>query len=200
MNRTTRWLRILAATCAIASAAAAEPPDGPADPRPPDAPGLPEGPPHGPPPVPGPGEPPPGPGHGKGRRPPPLHDLLERYAERLGLDEKTRGAIREVTDAARVESEPLETELRQLHDGMRALLDADVPDAEQALAQADRIGAVETSLHKLRLRSMLRIRALLTPAQRQELVRIHEERRAERRRERAGPAPAPPDPPSPPTP
>ena len=42
---------------------------------------------------------------------------------------------------------------------------------------ADRIGAVETELKKQRLRTMLEVRALLSPEQRQKLVKIFEERR-----------------------
>ncbi len=47
------------------------------------------------------------------------------------------------------------------------------------MRQAERIGAAKTELKKERLRTMLSIRALLTPEQRRELVRIHEEMRAE---------------------
>ena len=42
---------------------------------------------------------------------------------------------------------------------------------------ADRIGAAETELKKQRLRTMLEVRALLSPEQRQKLVKIFEERR-----------------------
>ena len=77
---------------------------------------------------------------------------------------------------------------------MRKLLDQEAPDLNGILRQADRIGAIETELNKLRLRTMLRIRGLLTPEQRQELVRIHEERRRERGH---GDPPGPPPPPGP---
>ena len=52
------------------------------------------------------------------------------------------------------------------------------------LAKADEIGRAETALKKERLRTMLAIRALLTSEQRRELVRIHEEFRARRKRSR----------------
>jgi Spy/CpxP family protein refolding chaperone len=48
------------------------------------------------------------------------------------------------------------------------------------MALADRIGAAETALDKHRLATLLEIRALLTPAQRRELVRIFDERRRTR--------------------
>jgi Spy/CpxP family protein refolding chaperone len=106
--------------------------------------------------------------------------MIERNAERLGLDERTRAEIRSIADAARAESRGLKEGLRTLHAELRKLLDQETPDLEATLGQAERIGAAETELHKLRLRTMLRIRGLLTPEQRQELVRIHAERRRER--------------------
>lgn len=141
------------------------------------------------------GPPPPGDGHGPGRRPPPLDDVLERNAERLGLDERARAEIRSLADAAREESRGVETGLRTLHDEMRKLLDQETPDLDGVLRQADRIGAAETELSKLRLRTMLRIRGLLTPEQRQELVRIHEERRREHGHDAPPGFPPPPGPP-----
>jgi len=138
--------------------------------------------------------PPPGGARGPGRRPPPFDDVLERNAGRLGLDERTRSEVRGIADAAREESRGIEAGLRPLHDEMRKLLDQEAPDLDGVLRQADRIGAAETELSKLRLRTMLRIRGLLTPEQRQELVRIHEERRRERGR---GDPPGPPPPPGP---
>ncbi len=109
--------------------------------------------------------------------PPPFEDVLERHAGRLGLDAKTRQEIRTLADEARAESKELESTLHALHEELRNLLDQDSPDLDAALQQTERIGSAETSLHKLRLRTMLRIRALLTPEQRKELVRMHEERR-----------------------
>ena len=139
--------------------------------------------------------PPPGDGRGPWRHPPPFEDVLERHAGRLGLDERTRTEIRGIADAAREESRDVEAGLQTLHDEMRKLLDQEAPDLDGVLRQADRIGVIETELNKLRLRSMLRIRGLLTPEQRQELVRIHEERRRERGH---GGPPWPPPPPGPP--
>ena len=57
---------------------------------------------------------------------------------------------------------------------MRALLSQEVPDEAAVMRQADAIGALELAARKQRLQVMLRIRALLTPAQRQELMRLQE--------------------------
>ena len=124
---------------------------------------------------------------------PPLDELLERHAERLGLDAGTLARIRAVEDASHPEHERLADALHALRREMRERLGEDAPDRDAVMQLADRIGAAETALDKHRLATLLEIRALLTPAQRQELKRIFEERRRERHasRRRAGEAPAP---------
>jgi len=124
-----------------------------------------------------------GPGkHGHG--PPPIDRVLERHADRLGLDDALRARIRTLAQEGHEAAEVHFEELHALHDGLRELLSADRPDEEAVMRQAERIGAVKTELKKQRLRTMLAIRALLTPAQRRELVRIHEQMREEWRKER----------------
>jgi Spy/CpxP family protein refolding chaperone len=60
---------------------------------------------------------------------------------------------------------------------LRKLLDGDSPKLDDVMQWADRIGAAETELKKSRLHTMLEIRTLLTPEQRQKLVKIFEQRR-----------------------
>ena len=110
---------------------------------------------------------------------PGIERILERNAERLHLDEATRERIRVVAEDGRKRSEPLHDRLHRLHDEMHEQLSADAPDADAVMAKAEEIGRAETELQKQRLRTMLAIRALLTPEQRRELVRIHEEFRAQ---------------------
>jgi hypothetical protein len=66
---------------------------------------------------------------------------------------------------------------------MRTLLSQEVPNEAAVMQQADAIGALELAILKQRLQVMLRIRALLTPAQRQELMRLQEAWQARRRPE-----------------
>jgi Spy/CpxP family protein refolding chaperone len=131
---------------------------------------------------------------GGGRRPmPSLDRLLERHAERLGLDDATEARIRAIADARRDEGERLAERVRALHGEMHALLDQDAPDTDAVMRQAEAIGAAETEMHKQRLATLLEIRALLTPEQRRELVRIFEERKREHGPGRHGSGP--PEPP-----
>ena len=117
--------------------------------------------------------------HGDRDRPG-IERLLERHAGRLQLDAATQEQIRAMAAAARDQAQPLRDQAHRLHDEMRGLLSGDSPESAAVLAKADEIGRVETELQKQRLRTMLAIRALLEPEQRRELVRIHEEMRAER--------------------
>jgi Spy/CpxP family protein refolding chaperone len=122
---------------------------------------------------------------GHHRKKPPLDAILERHAERLGLDAATLAKIRAAADASRPEHERLEAELHALRQEMWTLLSEDAPEHDAVMRLADRVGAAETALDKHRLATLLEVRALLTPEQRRELVRIHEERRRERRAEKA---------------
>lgn len=118
---------------------------------------------------------------------PGIERMLERNADRLHLDGPTRERIRALAEAGRAQSAAQREALHALHDAMHSLLSADSPDADAVFAKADEIGRAETALQKERLRTMLAIRALLTPEQRRELVRIHEEFRAQHRDGPGGP-------------
>jgi Spy/CpxP family protein refolding chaperone len=100
--------------------------------------------------------------------------FLAEYAERLGLDQQTLATIRTLVEASRAQAETLRVELRQAYAQMRALLSQEVPSEAAVMQQADAIGTLELAARKQRLQVMLQIRALLTPAQRQELVRLQE--------------------------
>ena len=100
--------------------------------------------------------------------------FIVEYAERLGIDQETLAAIRTIVETSRAQGEPLRAELRQAYAQMRALLSQEVPNKAAVMQQADAIGALELAARKQRLQVMLRIRALLTPAQRQELIRLQE--------------------------
>jgi Spy/CpxP family protein refolding chaperone len=115
------------------------------------------------------------------RGPPPIDRVLEENAARLQLSDATRAQIQQIAEASRSEAETHHGQLRALHDQMRDILHQDSPDEAAVMRKADEIGAAETALQKQRLHTMLEIRALLTPAQRAELVKIFEEHRSQRR-------------------
>src|SRR5262245_905838 len=100
--------------------------------------------------------------------------FIAEYAERLGLDKETLVMIRTIVDASRAQGETLRADLRQAYAQMRALLSQEGPNEAAVMQQADAIGALELAARKQRLQVMLRIRALLTPEQRQRLIRLQE--------------------------
>ncbi|MCP5042114.1 MAG: periplasmic heavy metal sensor, partial [bacterium] len=69
-----------------------------------------------------------GPRRGGPPGPPPMDRVLERHADRLGLDADTRDEIRRIAAESRDASEPIHDRLRALHDEMRELLGAQTPD------------------------------------------------------------------------
>jgi Spy/CpxP family protein refolding chaperone len=101
------------------------------------------------------------------------------HAVQLGLDDETRAAIDEIVDASRTRARELRVERRGLHQEMQQLLSQETPDEAAVMQQAEAIGQTETELHKHRLETLIRIRALLTDEQRAELIGIREETRAQ---------------------
>ena len=119
-------------------------------------------------------------------RPPedrPPGGLVARHAERLGLSGESLAAVQAVVDASGARHQELVAKIDAARNAMRDLLSRPIPDADAVMAQAEAIGTLETELHKNRLRAIMQIRALLTPEQRTELLRIREEERAQRERE-----------------
>jgi Spy/CpxP family protein refolding chaperone len=98
--------------------------------------------------------------------------FIAEHAQRLGLDEQTLAAIRTIVDASHERGRALQGELHRAHNHMRALLSQETPDEAAVMQQAEAIGALELAERQNRLQAMLRIRALLTPEQRQELIRL----------------------------
>jgi hypothetical protein len=103
------------------------------------------------------------PGFGRGGGSPLEH--LERQVSRAGLAPETTKVVYQQIDQARAERRSIEASLDVAHDQLRSLLDQDGASADVVMAQADAVGALETQLHKLELRTLLQIRGLVTPAQ-----------------------------------
>jgi hypothetical protein len=101
--------------------------------------------------------------------------VLGAEAERLGLDQKTREQIKTIVKDSRAQGDEIRAKVRDEREKMRALLSNPEIEESTVMRQADAIGALELEEHKNWLRAMLRIRALLTPEQRSELIKLREE-------------------------
>jgi Spy/CpxP family protein refolding chaperone len=119
-----------------------------------------------------PGEPPPGPPGGG-----PPGGFIGQDLDQLGLAPETRAQIDRIVADARARGEALRPQIEAAHRTLHDLLTQGAPDQEAVMHQAEALGALELSEHKNRLEAMLAIRALLTPEQRDQLVRSHEEGR-----------------------
>ncbi len=102
--------------------------------------------------------------------------LALNHAEQLGLDAATQETLQEIVSQSQARNEGLREELRAARREIRKLLETSTPDEAAVMVQADAAAAIEGEMHKNRLQAILDIRALLTPAQREELVRLVAER------------------------
>ena len=109
---------------------------------------------------------------------------LERALERLDLDASTWEQVDAILDAAAAEGEPLRDEIRAAHEQTRALMEAESPDVDAIMAQAEAIGALHVEARKLQLRTWFAVRTLLTQAQIDELAEMRSNRRGDFRRGR----------------
>lgn len=103
-------------------------------------------------------------------RPAPPGLRLERLVEELGLDAQTLAQVDALLDASRAKKRTLRRQLREAREQMHGLLAAEEPQEAELLEQADRIGGLRTELRKAQLKTMLRVRALLSPEQRTKLL------------------------------
>ncbi|GIX48898.1 MAG: hypothetical protein KatS3mg131_3109 [Candidatus Tectimicrobiota bacterium] len=108
---------------------------------------------------------------------------LEHALEGLDLEQAKRTAVYEIIDKARAEQRELRRQLRAAYEALRALLEQDLPDESAVLTQADRIGELQTKLRQQTLRTLLAVRAQLTPEQR---ARLREALHKPRERHRGG--------------
>ena len=118
-----------------------------------------------------PGKGPPGKGGGSAPLPYPA-GLIERNAKRLGVDQATIKQMREIMEGSKAANEKLRKQLEGEQVTLRKLMDQDLPDEAAVMAHADKVGALIAEQRKNSLRAVLKVRGMLTPAQRAELAKI----------------------------
>jgi hypothetical protein len=99
------------------------------------------------------------------------------------LGERTASEIRGIFEASYPRARELRGELRAARRRMRQLLAQESPDRSAVLEQVERVGQLQTALHKHRVATLLEVRSRLTPEQRAQLM--------QRRRARRGGGPGP---------
>lgn len=98
--------------------------------------------------------------------------MIVRHQRELGLTESQRAGLKEASLNAQTQHAALQWELQELFQGMTDLLAQANPAEAAVLAQLDQVLATEAKIKRLHLTTALRIRALLTPAQRTQLEQL----------------------------
>lgn len=109
-------------------------------------------------------------------------ELIARHAAELGISEATIAQIRSLAEQHRAEREVIVAELHKQKLALREKLHAAQPNEAEVIALARTIGTLETDLSVARLTSLMRLHALLTPAQNEAL---HEKMRGRFHQRRA---------------
>lgn len=117
---------------------------------------------------------PPGPHPGR------MVKMLERNADKLGLDAATLERIQKTVDAGADAGEALRGDVRTAHEALRTAMDADQPDKAEVLRLVERAGLARIALEQHRMAVMFDVRALLTPEQQAAIKQLRAEKRAER--------------------
>ncbi len=112
---------------------------------------------------------------------------IEAIASELGLDPATTAKLKAIKRQARNDLMDARFAVKKAKTAMRDLLEEDTPNESQIMRQIEEIGRLEVNVHKLKVRSLLAARALLTPEQRaafKKLRRAQKEHRRDKRKHR----------------
>ena len=107
--------------------------------------------------------------------------MLLRHAEALELSEGQIQQIEVLLATFQEESEGLRENLKQEATKLRELLEAPTVNSAVALAQADRVMALENQLKRARLQMMIETKSTLNRAQVAQLQELRKEHRQQRR-------------------
>ncbi|MCG8436030.1 MAG: Spy/CpxP family protein refolding chaperone, partial [Gammaproteobacteria bacterium] len=94
---------------------------------------------------------------------------LEQRLEALGLAPEQMERVRAILDSTRDEREAVRARMREARREMHQMLAQDTPDEAAVMQHVDKMGALDIEARKIMLRTLLAVRAELTPAQRAEL-------------------------------
>lgn len=99
-------------------------------------------------------------------------ELIMSHQRDLGIDDRQREAIIEQIEKAQSQIVKLQWQMQAATENLVKLLDAPRVDEAQALAQAERVMGLERDLKKVHLALLIRMRNVLTDAQRARLAEL----------------------------
>ena len=153
-------LALLAGNLAVAQP---QPPDNPPQPQPADKPPQPP----------------------KARPPDPIGDnlfppdLIMRCADQIGLTDEQKDSIKSQMEKAQPRFKDLQQRLEQEMQAMGEILKQEHPDADEAVAQFDKVLAAEREVKRCHLTLMIALKNLLTPDQQAQIREIRKKMMAE---------------------
>ena len=108
--------------------------------------------------------------------------LIRERSEAIGIGEETLAKLEALATETREKEEELRTRTVEAENGVRELLDENMP-TEKALMDAGLVGwTVARDTRELRLRTSLRVRALLTKEQLAKFMELRKKAMAKRRK------------------
>lgn len=99
---------------------------------------------------------------------------LERRLKTLGLTPEQKEKVREILESSKENREKARSQWQEAFGEMHRLLEQEPPDEDAVMRQAEKMGALALERHKSMLRTLLRVRAELTPEQREKLKEARE--------------------------
>jgi Spy/CpxP family protein refolding chaperone len=104
-------------------------------------------------------------------------ELIMKHQRELGIDERQRDAI--VAEVQRTQSQlvPMQWQMQGATEQLASLLEAQQVDEARVLAQADKVMSLEREFKRAHLSLLIRLRNLLSDAQRRRLAELRKETR-----------------------
>lgn len=104
-------------------------------------------------------------------------DRMERKLGRLELSAETEAAVFAILDEARPSHRALRARVRDERHELRSLLENDGVDEATIMERVDAIGALKTEARKQDLRTWLKVRAALSPEDREAFSAMRDRKR-----------------------
>ena len=98
--------------------------------------------------------------------------VLRSPGNPLQLTDAQRERIQEIMTESRTHADQIKAQLVDARADLNRKLNSAEPDFDEVMREADRVGALETQLKKHQLATLMSLRALLSPDQREGITRV----------------------------
>ena len=98
--------------------------------------------------------------------------IMKRNAEALGLSEEVIAKIDAVIEAGTAEETKIREQTTAAISELNEILKENLPSEKELLAAADKIGKSASASRRLKMKSLIEMRSLLTPEQREKFMEL----------------------------